>query len=162
MKLREFFMPIVFSLSNNRGQLKVTCKGCREIVPLEGLLPLHIKGMIEYDGQFIPVIDPSARHSDNSVEITNNSCILVIGHEYGGSKLLTGIIAGSFQQILELSVSSDARDIKVRETNMCFALEMLEQPSNSHANRLLGHNHLLLREFVLRESYDEPADVVTC
>ena len=61
MKLSEFFMPIVFSLSNNYGQLKVTCKGCRELVLLEDLLPSHIKGMIEYDGQFIPVIDPSAQ-----------------------------------------------------------------------------------------------------
>jgi hypothetical protein len=162
MSLQEFFMPIVFSLSNNRGQLKVTCNGCRELMPLEGLLPWHVKGMIEYDGQFIPVIDPSAQHGDDFIEITNDSCVLVIGHEYAGAKLYTGIIAGNFEQILQLAISSDTRDIKACGTNMSFALEMLEQTDDSHAGRLLWHNHLLLREFVPQEFCEESADLVTC
>jgi hypothetical protein len=155
-------MPIVFSLTNNHGQLKVVCNGCREIVPLDGLLPAHIKGMIEYDGQFIPVIDPAAQYYDDLAEITNDSCILVIEHEYAGSRLYTGIIAGSFEQILALSVSSPKSDVNVCGTNMGFALEMLDQPSDSHANRLLGRNHLLLRELILKEPRDKTADLVTC
>jgi len=162
MRLRKFFMPIVFSLNNDFGKLKVTCKGCRELVPQESPLPSHLKGMIEYEGLFIPVIDPSSRHSDDSVELTNDSCILVVGHEYKGTKLYTGIIAGSFQQILELSINSEARDAKACGANVCFALEIFEQASDSHANRLLWHNHLLLRELVLWESCDKTADVVTC
>jgi len=50
-----------FLLTYETGALKLNlcCQGCRELIKLDYKKPTHIRGVIEFNGLYIPVIDPA-------------------------------------------------------------------------------------------------------
>ncbi len=97
----------------------LTFKLAREVYGLEildvreiiGLLPItrvprmpgHVRGVINLRGKVIPVIDLRAKFSMESVEETNETCIIVVDGEDGSGEILIGILVDSVSEVLEIS-----------------------------------------------------------
>jgi chemotaxis signal transduction protein len=97
---------ITFLMKKDGPEIQLRCRGCREIVPPEHPGPSHTKGVIELDGQLIPVIDPNARFSLQETEIRPCSCIVVIEHEGKSQSLRTGVIVGDIEEVMQLAAGS--------------------------------------------------------
>jgi hypothetical protein len=97
---------ITFALRRSGGDIQVRCRGCREIAPLSHSMLDHLKGVIELDGQCIPVIDAGVRFRAEGTEIGLCSCILVVEHECGTTQLRTGVIVNHIEEVMQLAAGT--------------------------------------------------------
>jgi purine-binding chemotaxis protein CheW len=66
-------------------------------------MPSHIKGVINLRGQVIPVIDIRTKFGMNTVDITEQTCIIVVEITRNGGKCFTGIIVDKVSEVLDIS-----------------------------------------------------------
>jgi chemotaxis signal transduction protein len=66
----------------------------------------HLRGIIELDGQCVPVIDPSIQICAERTEIGHCSCILVVEHKYGSKRLRTGVIVNDIEEVMQLAAGT--------------------------------------------------------
>ena len=65
--------------------------------------PDYMKGVINLRGSVLPVIDTRIKFGISNLEITDNTCILVMQVLLKSESLLLGAIVDSVQEVLELS-----------------------------------------------------------
>jgi purine-binding chemotaxis protein CheW len=65
--------------------------------------PHHVKGVINLRGQVIPVIDLRAKFGMEAVEVTEQSCIIVVEIAQGNHTCSTGIIVDRVQEVLDIA-----------------------------------------------------------
>ena len=65
--------------------------------------PHHVKGVINLRGQVIPVIDLRAKFGMETVEVTDESCIIVVVISRGRSNFSTGIVVDHVQEVLDIA-----------------------------------------------------------
>ena len=70
--------------------------------------PHHVKGVINLRGQVIPVIDLRAKFGMEAVEVTEQSCIIVVEIIEDSRKCCVGIIVDRVQEVLDIA----AQDIE--------------------------------------------------
>lgn len=80
----------------------------REIIGYMGItavpkMPYYVKGVINLRGQIIPVIDLRVKFEMEEVNITEQSCIIVVEITCDDHKSLTGIIVDYVQEVLDIS-----------------------------------------------------------
>jgi hypothetical protein len=120
----------------------VRCCGCKELFHPGLDAPAHIVGLIEFDGNAIPVIDPALQLCNEPTPLTSAACILVVQHLVPGRLLHTGIVIAHSQEILELASGSfDSGPLPTCTTNMLFVLDIR---GNMHAALLLAENHRIM------------------
>ncbi|NLH44318.1 MAG: purine-binding chemotaxis protein CheW [Planctomycetes bacterium] len=64
--------------------------------------PHYVKGVINLRGQVIPVVDLRAKFGMESVDITDQTCIIVVEISDGQRKSSTGIIVDRVQEVLDI------------------------------------------------------------
>ncbi len=64
--------------------------------------PNHVKGVINLRGQVIPVIDLRGKFGMESMEITDETCIIVVEITQEGRAFNTGIIVDHVQEVLDI------------------------------------------------------------
>ena len=64
--------------------------------------PSHVRGVINLRGQVISVVDLRAKFGMESVERTEQTCIIVVEIHRGGRKISTGIIVDHVSEVLEV------------------------------------------------------------
>ena len=64
--------------------------------------PSYVEGVINLRGQVIPVIDLRAKFGMASVEVTEQTCIIVVEITQGKNKFSTGIVVDQVQEVLDI------------------------------------------------------------
>jgi len=80
MEQTQDLLFMTYQLKHNEHELDVSYYGCREIVIPDYKRPSYIRGMIEVEGKYIPVIDPNIYYLSQPTQLTNLACILVLEH----------------------------------------------------------------------------------
>ena len=115
---------ITFVLRGRRSEIAVRCRGCREIVPPLRATSDYLAGIIELDGECVPVIDPSVRLFAMRTETGHCSCILVVEHESGLRRFRTGVVVSDIEEVMQLAAgvfrSAGEPDVSA---NMQFVIE---------------------------------------
>ncbi|HNS22902.1 MAG TPA: chemotaxis protein CheW [Sedimentisphaerales bacterium] len=70
--------------------------------------PHYVKGVINLRGQVIPVVDLRAKFGMEAVDVTDQTCIIVVEIDQRQRKSNTGIIVDRVQEVLDI----DAKDIE--------------------------------------------------
>lgn len=64
--------------------------------------PKHVKGVINLRGQVIPVIDIRVKFGMESVQTTDQTCVIVVETEQNNQKFNTGLVVDRVQEVLEI------------------------------------------------------------
>lgn len=102
MEQYQNFLFITFVLQYQQNEYRARCRGCREILIPDYKTPSHIRGVIELDGKYIPVIDPRISFHGEPAELSPSACILVIEYDHEYQKRYTGVIVPDFQEVTNL------------------------------------------------------------
>jgi purine-binding chemotaxis protein CheW len=65
--------------------------------------PEHVKGVINLRGQVIPVIDLRAKFGMETMDVTEETCIIVVEITQGDRKFDTGIVVDHVQEVLDIA-----------------------------------------------------------
>jgi purine-binding chemotaxis protein CheW len=65
--------------------------------------PGHVKGVINLRGQVISVVDLRAKFAMETVERTDQTCIIVVDIQQNGRRLNTGIVVDRVSEVLSIS-----------------------------------------------------------
>ena len=68
--------------------------------------PEEIKGVINLRGQVIPVVDLRTRFGMPAVEVTDQTCIIVVEICHGENQISTGIVVDRVSEVLDINGSS--------------------------------------------------------
>ena len=68
--------------------------------------PHHVKGVINLRGQVIPVIDLRAKFGMETVDETEETCIIVVEITQGTKKFSTGIVVDRVQEVLDINAEN--------------------------------------------------------
>ncbi len=71
--------------------------------------PPHVKGVINLRGQVIPVIDLRSKFGMEEVEVTEQTCIIVVEITQGSRNFQTGIVVDHVSEVLDIA-ESDIED----------------------------------------------------
>ena len=67
--------------------------------------PHYVKGVINLRGQVIPVINLRAKFGMETIEVTEESCIIVVEVSHGNRQFNTGVIVDRVQEVLDINGS---------------------------------------------------------
>jgi len=133
---------ITFVLHQQKRNLDIRCCGCKEMMFSDYKKPTHIKGVIEFEGHYVPVIDPSLWLIGEPTRLDHYTCILVVQHTSEYRPFKTGIIIQESEEIMNLAAGVYNRGIlKGTSFNMRFILEI---PKSSFASQFLADSHMAL------------------
>jgi purine-binding chemotaxis protein CheW len=65
--------------------------------------PPHVRGVINLRGQVIPVVDLRAKFAMEAVEVTDETCIIVVEITQRQRKFSTGIVVDRVQEVLDIA-----------------------------------------------------------
>ncbi len=65
--------------------------------------PDYVRGVINLRGQVIPVIDLRAKFGMESIEPTEETCIIVVEISQGGKSVSTGIVVDRVSEVLDIA-----------------------------------------------------------
>ena len=71
--------------------------------------PSHVKGVINLRGQVIPVVDLRAKFGMDTIEVTEETCIIVVEITQGDRNFQTGIVVDHVQEVLDI-LGTDIED----------------------------------------------------
>jgi purine-binding chemotaxis protein CheW len=96
---------LTFALSNEEYGLEIL--KVREIIGYMQITavpqtPAHVKGVINLRGQVIPVIDLRMKFGMNEVDVTEETCIIVVEIHQGDRKFQTGIVVDRVKEVLDI------------------------------------------------------------
>jgi hypothetical protein len=138
----SWFATFLIAYEIDERRLNLRCLGCRELIKLDYKKPSHIRGIIEYNGLYVPVIDPAILLLKRPTPLNNLSCILIAPHRWGSQQFYTGIVIEDIDEIMEFATSDPGigplRDISV---NIRFVLDLRKSPG---AESWLYENHRML------------------
>jgi chemotaxis signal transduction protein len=138
----SWFTIFLLAPETNAQKLNLRCMGCRELIKLDCKRPSHIRGVIEYNGLYMPVIDPSILLLGRPSKFNTLSCILVVPHRWEYQQFYTGIVMENIDEITELaSCEPNANQVRNISINVRFALDLRKSPG---AEAWLYENHQML------------------
>ncbi len=65
--------------------------------------PVYMKGVINLRGAVLPVIDSRIKFGVEEIEITSNTCIIVLELHVGNEPIMVGAIVDAVKEVLEIS-----------------------------------------------------------
>jgi purine-binding chemotaxis protein CheW len=65
--------------------------------------PAHVRGVVNLRGQVIPVIDLRAKFGMETMDVTEETCIIVVEITQGDRKFDTGIVVDHVQEVLDIA-----------------------------------------------------------
>ncbi|MGD0076995.1 MAG: hypothetical protein ABSB91_00050 [Sedimentisphaerales bacterium] len=138
----SWFTTFLIAYQADERKLNLRCLGCRELIKLDFKKPSHIRGVIEFNGLYVPVIDPAILLLNRPTPLNNLSCILITPHRWEHQQFYTGIVIEDIDEIMEFATSEPGigplRDISV---NIRFVLDMRK---NAGMESWLYENHQIL------------------
>lgn len=97
---------LTFALTNEEFGLEIV--KVREIIgyiDVTGVpqMPAHVKGVVNLRGQVIPVVDLRARFGMEAVEVTDQTCIIVVETSRDERTYSTGVVVDRVLEVLDIS-----------------------------------------------------------
>ena len=139
MEQIENYLFITFIFNRQGRDLDIRCCGCKELMLSDHKKPTHIKGVIEFEGRYIPVIDPSIWLCGESTRLDHGTCILVVPHTCEYRQYKTGILIQDSEEIMNLAADAYKHGaVKGTSFNMRFVLEI---PKSAFASKFLADSH---------------------
>jgi purine-binding chemotaxis protein CheW len=96
---------LTFALSNEEYGLEILkvreINGHMQITAVPQT-PSHVKGVINLRGQVIPVIDLRMKFGMNEVDVTEETCIIVVEINQTNRKFQTGIVVDRVKEVLDI------------------------------------------------------------
>ena len=97
---------LTFALSHEEYGLEIL--KVREIIGFMGITavpqtPDYVKGVINLRGQVIPVVDLRAKFGMEAMEVTDETCIIVVEISQGDRAFNTGIVVDHVQEVLDIA-----------------------------------------------------------
>jgi hypothetical protein len=133
---------ITFVFDQKKRDLDIRCCGCKEMLLSDSKKPMHIKGVIEFEGNLVPVIDPNKWLCGESTRSDNGTCILVVRHTFEYHQFKSGILIEDSEEIMNLAAGAyNHGALKGTTFNMRFVLKI---PKSAFANKFLADSHLAL------------------
>ncbi|MBN1974643.1 MAG: chemotaxis protein CheW [Sedimentisphaerales bacterium] len=125
MDLTQNLLFITYYLKTNKSEMEVSCRGCKEIACYDYELPAYIRGMIEFEGENIPVIDPNMYFRGRPSNTGNLTCVLVIEyvHEYRNCR--AAILIEDIDDVMNLAAGNYRN--AAFSFNMNFIIEALKK-----------------------------------
>ena len=130
-----------FLLQRNERAFHVLYMGRRGTTVPDYKKPVYIRCLLEFDCEFIPVIDPRIWLRGEATPISSSMCVLVVEHSFECRKLRTGIVISDIQEAINLAAGNCNSKTKRLSLNMRFVLKL---PKKAGFNRLLNLSHLEL------------------
>ncbi|MFA5238764.1 MAG: chemotaxis protein CheW [Phycisphaerae bacterium] len=150
----NFFLLTTFFLQTEDGktQSRICCLGSREILKINGDIPRHILGVIEFESSHIPVVDLAASFGVEPISIDSSRCVLIVEQNYKSGKLYTGIILRDIEEIGKLAAGIFEVGTELYAgVNLHFVIG--RQNSDNNERELLVESHKILS--LLEESKTE-------
>ncbi len=98
--------------------------------------------MTEFEGQTIPVVDPSTWFCGRQTPLTRSTCILIVEHTYQGRQFRTGVLVRDMEEVLNVAASNFISGVPEGTSfNSRFVLDM---PKNAFSNKFLAESHQAL------------------
>ena len=141
---RKYYWFTTFLLAHETKaqKLNLRCLGCRELIKFDYKKPTHIRGVIEFNGSYIPVIDPGILLLGRPSAFSNLSCILIVPHRWENQQYYTGVVIEDIDEIMEFASSEpDIEPLRDISVNIRFVLDMRKSPG---AESWLYENHRML------------------
>lgn len=97
---------LTFALSREEYGLEIL--KVREIIGYMNITaipqtPGYVRGVINLRGQVIPVIDLRAKFGMDTIDVTEETCIIVVEITQKGCKFNTGIVVDHVQEVLDIA-----------------------------------------------------------
>jgi purine-binding chemotaxis protein CheW len=73
----------------------------RKVSAVPGSSPM-VHGVFNYSGMIVPVVDLCAKFGDGLVEVTKNSCIVVVNARGGEESLRVGLLVDAVRDVLDV------------------------------------------------------------
>ena len=152
----SWFTTFLLAHETRTRKLNLRCLGCRELIKLDYKKPTHIRGVIEFNGLYIPVIDPGILLLGRPSAFSNLSCILIVPHRWENQQYYTGVVIEDIDGIMEFATSeSDIESPRDISVNIRFVLDMRKSPG---AESWLYENHQMLE--ICRNEYQHEQDYI--
>ncbi|MHC4293214.1 MAG: chemotaxis protein CheW [Planctomycetota bacterium] len=140
------FLFTTFLLEEKHNELNIRCLGCREIMTLKHKTPSQIRGLIEYNSIYAPVIDLNLQFYSESTLLGNSSCILIVKHRYNDENLYSGILIDDVKQIYDLPLEiSRMKSLQSDLHKITKLVTQIDTPKNIVS--ILNENHLALDKY---------------
>ena len=97
---------LTFALTNEEFGLEIV--KVREIIGYIDVtavpqMPAHVKGVVKLRGQVIPVVDLRARFGMEAVEVTDQTCIIVVETARDDRTYSTGVVVDRVLEVLDIN-----------------------------------------------------------
>ncbi|MGA2324048.1 MAG: chemotaxis protein CheW [Sedimentisphaerales bacterium] len=138
----SWFTTFLLAPETRARRLNLRCMGCRELIKLDYEKPTHIRGVIEFNGLYIPVIDPGILLLGRPSAFSNLSCILIVSHHWEYQQYYTGVVIEDIDEIMEFASSEPGVEpLREVSVNIRFVFDMRKSPG---AESWLYENHRML------------------
>jgi chemotaxis signal transduction protein len=152
----SWFATFLLAPETSAKRLDQRCLGCRELIKLDYKKPTHIRGVIEFNGLYIPVIDPGILLLGRPSVFSNLSCILIVPHRWENQQYYTGVVIEDIDEIMEFASSEpDIEPLRDISVNIRFVLDMGKSPG---AESWLYENYRMLE--ICRNEYQHEQDYI--
>jgi len=141
-----------FLLQRRRRACHVRYTGYRQILIPDYKKSTYIRCLLEFEGKYIPVIDPNMWFRGEATQPTSSACILIVEHSFEYQKLRTGIIISDVHEVVDLAAGNFKSKTNKPSFNMYFILQI---PKKVNMNRLLSDSHLELLSLERQKQADE-------
>ncbi|MEJ2701167.1 MAG: chemotaxis protein CheW [Sedimentisphaerales bacterium] len=142
MERTQNLLFITFVFNEQGREPDIRCCGCKEMMFSNYKKPTHIKGIIEFEGRYVPVVDPSIWLCGEPTHLAGDACILVVEHSFEHRQLKTAILIPDSEEVMNLAAGVYGRSAPSQTSfNMRFVLEISK---NTFANKFLADTHLAL------------------
>jgi len=153
----SWFATFLLAPETDAKKMNLSCVGCRELIKLDYKKPTHIRGVIQFNGLYIPVIDPGILLLGRPSTFSNLSCILIVPHRWENQQYHTGIVIEDFDEITEYASSEpDVEPLNDVSINIRFVLDIHKRPG---AESCLYENHRILN--TCRNESQQEQDYIT-
>lgn len=118
---------LTFALANEEYGLEIL--KVREIIGYMEITnvpqtPMFVKGVINLRGQVIPIVDLRLKFGMEEIEITEQSCIIVVEIDAGNRHFQTGIVVDHVSEVLEIPGEAIEDSPEFGSVNTDFILGM--------------------------------------
>ncbi len=62
----------------------------------------HLRGVINYRGSVVPIIDPSIRFGGTAIPVDGNSSVIVLQMRYDGEDVVIGMLADGVREVVDV------------------------------------------------------------
>jgi len=65
----------------------------------------HLRGVINYRGSVVPVVDPRLRFGGTPIAIDDTTSVIVLQMRYEGEEVVVGMLADSVREVVDIAAS---------------------------------------------------------